>query len=92
LVSKTRQPAPDLPFQSFFGSFWGLARHLNCIRHRPSKQRRAEKGRIQMSNQSQFKQTVVALFAAVLMSSVAVGAAVGPAQAVASPAGVALHA
>ena len=45
-----------------------------------------------MSNQSQFKQTVVALFAAVLMSSVAVGAAVGPAQAVASPVGATFHA
>ena len=45
-----------------------------------------------MSSQSQFKQTVVALFAAVLMSSVAVGAAVGPAQAVASPIGHTLHA
>ena len=45
-----------------------------------------------MSNQSQIKQTLVAAFAAVLMSSVAVGAAVGPAQAVASPVGVTLHA
>ena len=45
-----------------------------------------------MSNQSQFKQTLLAVFAAVLMSSVAVGAAVGPAQAVASPVGVSIHA
>ena len=45
-----------------------------------------------MSNQSQIRQTLVAVFAAVLMSTVAVGAAVGPAQAVASPVGVALHA
>ena len=45
-----------------------------------------------MSNQSQFKQTLLAVFAAVLMSSVAVGAAVGPAQAVASPVGVIIHA
>jgi len=45
-----------------------------------------------MSSQSQFKQTLIAAFAAVLMSSVAVGAAVGPAQAVASPVGVTLNA
>lgn len=45
-----------------------------------------------MSSQSQFKQTLVAAFAAVLMSTVAVGAAVGPAQAVASPVGVSIHA
>ncbi len=45
-----------------------------------------------MSNQSQFKQTLLAAVAAVLMSSVAVGAAVGPAQAVASPVGVSIHA
>ena len=45
-----------------------------------------------MTNQSKIRQTLVAAFAAVLMSSVVVGAAVGPAQAVASPAGVALHA
>jgi len=45
-----------------------------------------------MSNQSQLKQTLVAAFAAILMSSVAVGAAVGPAQAVASPIGHTLRA
>ena len=45
-----------------------------------------------MSSQSQFKQTLIAAVAAVLMSSVAVGAAVGPAQAVASPVGVTIHA
>ena len=45
-----------------------------------------------MSSQSQLKQTLIAAFAAVLMSSVAVGAAVGPAQAVASPIGHTLHA
>ena len=45
-----------------------------------------------MSNQSQLKQTLVAAFAAVLMSSVAVGAAVGPAQAVANPIGHTVHA
>jgi len=45
-----------------------------------------------MSSQSQFKQTLLAAVAAVLMSTVAVGAAVGPAQAVASPVGYTLHA
>ncbi len=45
-----------------------------------------------MSTQSKFKQTLVAAFAAVLMSSVAVGAAVGPAQAIANPVGATLHA
>jgi hypothetical protein len=45
-----------------------------------------------MSNQSQIKQTLVAAFAAVLMSSVVVGAAVGPAQAVAKPIGHTLNA
>ena len=45
-----------------------------------------------MSSQSQFKQTLLAVVAAVLMSTVAVGAAVGPAQAVASPVGVTLNA
>jgi len=45
-----------------------------------------------MSNQSQFKQTLVAAFAAILMCTVAVGAAVGPAQAVASPFGHTLNA
>ncbi len=45
-----------------------------------------------MSNPSQLKQTLVAAFAAVLMSLVAVGAAVGPAQAIASPVGTTLNA
>jgi hypothetical protein len=39
-----------------------------------------------MLGDSKFKQTLVAAFAAVLMSSVAVGTAVGPAQAVNSQA------
>ncbi len=38
-----------------------------------------------MSGQSKISQTVLAAIAAVLMSAVAVGAAVGPAQAVANP-------
>ena len=38
-----------------------------------------------MSNQSQFGRTLVAIAAALAMSTVTVGAAVGPAQAIASP-------
>lgn len=45
-----------------------------------------------MSGQSQFKRTLVAIAAALVMSTVTVGAAVGPAQAVASPAPVAINA
>ena len=45
-----------------------------------------------MSGQSQFARTLTALAAALLVSSVAVGAAVGPAQAVASPVAVSANA
>ena len=45
-----------------------------------------------MSGQSKITQTLIAAFAALLMSSVAVGAAVGPAQAIASPVGFTLNA
>ena len=45
-----------------------------------------------MSGQSQFKRTLVAIAAALFMSSITVGAAVGPAQAIATPAQVALSA
>ena len=41
-----------------------------------------------MSGQSNFTRTLVSAVAALLMSTVAVGAAVGPAQAVASPVSV----
>jgi hypothetical protein len=54
--------------------------------------RRAKKGRLEMFVQSKTSRTLIAAFAALLMSSVTVGAAVGPAQAVASPVGVAIHA
>ena len=46
----------------------------------------------QMSNQSKFSRALVATVAALLMSSVTVGAAVGPAQAVAAPVKVAVNA
>ena len=45
-----------------------------------------------MSSQSQFTRTLVAIVAALAMSTVAVGAAVGPAQAIANPAQVSLNA
>jgi hypothetical protein len=45
-----------------------------------------------MSGQSQFARTLTALAAALLVSSVAVTAAVGPAQAVASPVAVSANA
>ncbi len=45
-----------------------------------------------MSAQSQFARTLVAIAAALVMSTVAVGAAVGPAQAVANPAKVSVNA
>ena len=44
-----------------------------------------------MSGQSKISRTLVAALGALLMSSVTVGAAVGPAQ-VANPVGVTLHA
>jgi hypothetical protein len=45
-----------------------------------------------MSSQSHFTRTIVAIVAALAMSTVTVGAAVGPAQAVASSAQVSLNA
>jgi hypothetical protein len=47
---------------------------------------------MKMSGQSQFARTLVAIAAALVMSTVTVGAAVGPAQAVASPVQVAINA
>ncbi len=44
-----------------------------------------------MSSQSQFTRTLVAVAAALVMSSVAIGAAVGPAQASANPVKVSLN-
>ena len=45
-----------------------------------------------MSSQSSFTRTLVAIAAALVMSTVAVGAAVGPAQAVANPVQVSTNA
>jgi hypothetical protein len=51
-----------------------------------------EKRRVSMSSQSSFTRTLVAIAAALVMSTVAVGAAVGPAQANANPVQVSLNA
>ena len=45
-----------------------------------------------MSGQSQFSRTLVAVIASLLMSTVAVGAAVGPASATAAPVEIAVNA
>jgi hypothetical protein len=75
-----------------FGGFLGLARLLIRKGHRPAgSSRRARKGRIQMSSQSPITRTLIAIAAALVMSTVAVGAAVGPAQAVASPSQVTFY-
>ena len=58
----------------------------------PQIQSAGEKGRMKMQGQSQFNRTLVAIAAAIAMSTVAVGAAVGPAQAVASPMKVSVNA
>jgi hypothetical protein len=68
-----------------FRGFQGLARSLIRKVHRPASKRADQKGSFNMSSQSPFTRTLVAIAAALAMSTVAVGAAVGPAQAVASP-------
>jgi len=68
-----------------FRSFSGLARPLNSLVHRPASKTAGEKRRVQMSSQSPFTRTLVAIAAALFMSTVAVGAAVGPASAIANP-------
>ena len=45
-----------------------------------------------MSSQSHFSRTLIAVAAALVMSTVAIGAAVGPAQANASPVKVSINA
>ena len=45
-----------------------------------------------MSRQSNIKQTAITIVASLLMSSVAVGTAVGPAHAVSNPSEAAVHA
>jgi hypothetical protein len=56
------------------------------------KQSGGRKRRVQMSSQSHFTRNLVAIAAALLMSTVAVGAAVGPASANANPVKVSANA
>ncbi|HKC01983.1 MAG TPA: hypothetical protein VKC17_01610 [Sphingomicrobium sp.] len=60
------------------------------IDHR-DQPKRSKKGRLKMSSQSKFTRTLVAIVAALTMSTVTVGAAVGPAQANANPAKVSIN-
>jgi hypothetical protein len=69
-----------------------LAQVLSCNGHRSADDERTKKGSFKMSGQSKFSQTLIAAFAALLMSSVAVGAAVGPAQTISNPIGTTLNA
>jgi hypothetical protein len=89
LVGKIRQPAAVC---RIFSSFPGLARSLITNVHRPASKRAGEKRRISMSSQSHFTRTLVAMIGALVMSIVAVGAAVGPAQANANPVEVSVNA
>jgi hypothetical protein len=75
-----------------FGSFPGLARSLISYWHRPARKKAGEKRRVQMSSQSPFTRSLVAIAAALIMSTIAVGAAVGPAQANATPVKVSVNA
>ena len=85
------KPAKSIPARHFWQfSRIGTGLELEGISIR--NQSADEKGRMKMSGQSKLSQTILAAVAAVLVSSVAVGAAVGPAQAIASPVGTAVHA
>jgi hypothetical protein len=58
----------------------------------PQTIRGRKKGSFKMSRYSNVSRTLIAAIGALLMSSVTVGAAVGPAQSVATPVGSHLHA
>jgi len=68
-----------------FSQFSGIGTLLDWKCSSTGNQTSRSKRRLKMSSQSQFTRTLVAIVAAVVMSTVAVGAAVGPAQAVANP-------
>jgi hypothetical protein len=57
-----------------------------------SNEGRGKKGVCKMSSQSNLKRTVVSVFAALLMSSVAVGSAVAPAHVNSAPSKYLVHA
>ena len=58
----------------------------------PQSKPAGAKREFEMQGQSQLSRTLVAIAAALAMSTVAIGAAVGPAQAVASPMKVTVNA
>jgi hypothetical protein len=88
LVGETSQPAAETPLSNNFSRFFGIGTHLELTRTSTRDGKQAKKGSFKMLDQSKFSRTLVAAVAALLFSSVTVGAAVGPAQAVASPVGV----
>jgi hypothetical protein len=75
LVGKIRH---SIRVKSVFGGFSGLARSLIIPLHEPADKSGGPKGRFQMSSTSQFTRTLIAIVAALAVSTVAVGAAVGP--------------
>ena len=76
-----------------FPSFLRLAQHLNIKWHRPADQkRRANERENIMSGQSKIMSTLFAAIASLLVSSVAVGAAVGPGHVAADSVEVATYA
>jgi hypothetical protein len=76
---------------SVFRSFPGMAHPLNRMVHEPETTTGRKKERT-MSSQSPISRTLLAVAAALAMSTIAVGAAVGPAQANANPVKVTLNA
>jgi hypothetical protein len=89
LVGKIRHKG--IP-SAVFGGFARLARSLITIVHRPARKWTGEKGRFEMSSKSQFTRNLVAICAALVMSTVAVTAAVTPVQANAYSAKVSVNA
>jgi hypothetical protein len=85
LVGELRQLPAEI---GIFPGFPQLARSLNRRWHGSPRSR---KGEFQMS-QSPITRTLIAIVAAVATSTVAVGAAVGPAQAVETPVRASLNA
>jgi hypothetical protein len=92
LVGETSQPASEPPSPDQFSRFSGIGTHLELNPTSTRDGKRSKKGRLKMSDHSNFSRTLVAAVAALLFSTVTVAAAVGPAQAVASPVGVAVNA
>lgn len=68
-----------------------MAWSLNSCDQAPRAARRFKKGK-QMSVHSSLQRTFVAIAAAIVMSTVAVGAAVGPAQAANGPSAIVANA